>query len=289
MADVGLTLMPDREWLALMSPLLDDCDYAELAPETLWMDDGKGLRPNGFHAMFAALHDSGLPTVAHGVGWSLGNDIPGDEERRALWLERIAHDHATFGFRWYSDHLAMTTLAGEHLRLPLPMPLTPYATEVVRRHLDALQAIVPDVAVENTVTYVMLGTWAQEAQLAAQLATQSNTWLVLDLHNLMVMAHNLGLSEKEWLAHVDLSRVIEIHMSGGAEAPPSWSLGKPLRLDSHCSAIPDTVWALLDEVGPRCTNLRGVTLERMEGTVTAEDVPLLHAELHRLRETVRPW
>ena len=47
--------------------------------------------------------------------------------------------------------------------------------------------------------------------------------------------------------------------------------------------MPERVWALLQEVAPRCPNLRGITLERMEGTVGPGDVAGLGAELDRLR------
>jgi hypothetical protein len=47
--------------------------------------------------------------------------------------------------------------------------------------------------------------------------------------------------------------------------------------------VPEPVWQLFAEVLPRCPALRGVTLERMEGTVSASDVPELREELRRLR------
>ena len=48
----------------------------------------------------------------------------------------------------------------------------------------------------------------------------------------------------------------------------------------------EAVWALLDAVLPRCPAVRGVTLERMEGTVTEADVPQVREELRRLRRAV---
>src|SRR5205085_1459648 len=78
--------------------LLDDVDYVEVAPETLWRSDERGeLVANGFHARFAALkrttkRATGLPFVAHGVAFSLGSARP-DPIRRARWLARIAEDH----------------------------------------------------------------------------------------------------------------------------------------------------------------------------------------------------
>ena len=55
------------------------------------------------------------------------------------------------------------------------------------------------------------------------------------------------------------------------------------RLDSHCSAVPDEVWGLFEAVAPRCPNLRGVTLERMESTIVRDDVDVLRDELRRIR------
>ena len=55
------------------------------------------------------------------------------------------------------------------------------------------------------------------------------------------------------------------------------------RLDSHDGAVPEAVWRLAETLVPRCQNLRGITLERMERTVTSKDVPLLKEELARVR------
>jgi hypothetical protein len=47
--------------------------------------------------------------------------------------------------------------------------------------------------------------------------------------------------------------------------------------------VPEEVWALAESVLPRCPNLRGLTVERMEGTVGDDDVGLLREELRRAR------
>ena len=83
--------------------------------------------------------------------------------------------------------------------------------------------------------------------------------------------------------------MIEIHLSGGSFSDPGWlPEGAVLRLDSHDDDVPEEVWALFEETFPRCPNLRGVTLERMEGTVTADDAPLLREELRRIRTVLGP-
>ena len=57
-----------------------------------------------------------------------------------------------------------------------------------------------------------------------------------------------------------------------------------MRLDAHSHAVPEEVFALLERWAPRCPHLRGITLERMEGTVAdPSDVAGLRAELERIR------
>jgi hypothetical protein len=79
--------------------------------------------------------------------------------------------------------------------------------------------------------------------------------------------------------------VIELHLSGGSWSEPHWLPSRAvLRLDSHDGAVPEEVWQLFEEILPRCTQLRGVTLERMEGTIDEAAVPRIRSELARARE-----
>jgi phosphoglycolate phosphatase-like HAD superfamily hydrolase len=77
--------------------------------------------------------------------------------------------------------------------------------------------------------------------LSAALA-RPRTHLVLDLHNLHTVALNYGADPDEYLARLDLSKVIEIHVSGGSWSDPAWLPGgRSLRLDSHDGSTPDAV------------------------------------------------
>jgi uncharacterized protein (UPF0276 family) len=108
--------------------------------------------------------------------------------------------------------------------------------------------------------------------------------LLLDLHNVFTTAVNAGFEPERYLAALPLERVIELHVSGGADSDPAWLPdGRTLRLDSHDHGVPEEVWALAESVLPRCPNLRGLTVERMEGTVGDDDVGLLREELRRAR------
>ena len=287
---IGVTLQPERRYLDLVAPLAQaHADYVEVAPETLWRRDGAGrLVPNGYHGELRAFAQrTGKPCVAHGVGLSLGTANPGDGARAAEWLQRIAADHEAFRFLWYTDHLGASALEGHELALPIALPMTEAAAALVRARLAALQRVVPDVGFENSVFYFLLGAWLDEPAFIARILTGPRTHLLLDLHNAFTMAVNVGADAGEYLARLPLHRVIEIHLSGGKRSDPAWlASGRTMRLDSHDAAIPEEVWRLYEHTAPRCPNLRGVTVERMEGTVGDDDVVVLQDELRRAREVV---
>jgi uncharacterized protein len=285
---VGFTLQPEREYCELLEPLfLEDAEYFEVTPETTWVRDGdEPFRPNGFWRLFRELGErTGKPFVAHGVSLSLGT-FGEDRARLARCLEAIRMSQEAFRFLWYTDHLGPTLLDGRAVTIPVPLPMTGEAAAAVRDRLAALQEIVPDVGFENSAFYYLLGKPLEEPAFFARILERPRTHLLLDLHNLFTNAVNLGFEAEAWLERLDLSRVIEIHVSGGSASEPEWLPSKRvMRLDSHDAPVPEEVWSLLERTAPRCPNLRGVTLERMEGTVGEGDVPLLREELARLRRT----
>jgi uncharacterized protein (UPF0276 family) len=289
---VGLTLQPDDEYLELLAPLLrQEVDYFEVTPETTWWSPPPGERgagellENGFHRRFLELGaQTGRPFVAHGVGLSLGTASRRDVARRRRWLARLQEDQARFGYRWYSEHLGASSIDGQAVTLPLPLWMDGHAAATLTRRLRAMQGAVGTVGIENTAAYFLLGRPLDEARFLRRVLAAARAHLVLDLHNVHTMAENLGFAAADYLAQLELAQVIEIHVSGGSYSDGSWLPGgRSLRLDSHDAAVPEPVWRLLDQVLLRCPNLRGLTLERMEGTVSAADVPLIAEELRRLR------
>lgn len=290
---IGFTLQPDEHFLELCAPLLTErnvIDYFEITPETTWWSPDESdrswqLLPNGFHAQFLSLgRRTGKGFVGHGVGLSIGGASRKDAARRRAWLTRLREDQQLFGFRWYTEHLGITAPVGQALTLPLPLLMDSATARRVGRRLRQLATIVPSVGVENTAQYFMLGDVLDEPRFLSRLLRHGRGHLLLDLHNVHTMAENFGFSADEYLDRLELEQVIEIHLSGGSYSDGSWlPSGRVLRLDSHDGVVPEPVWRLLSTIVPRCPNLRGVTLERMEGTVQESDVPLLRDELRRLR------
>jgi uncharacterized protein (UPF0276 family) len=275
-------LAPDAEWLRLCAPLFGLVDSFSISPETTWR--GAALERNGFAEGFLDIVRShGAQLVGHGVAFSLGSENAGDRQSR--WLRALRRDHAVHPFAWYTDHLGVTLANGEDLQLPVPVPLTSATAARTRASLDRLASLFDAVGAENSAWYFHPSDAMDEPAWIVDALGESHH-LLLDVHNLYTSSINLGFDAYAWLAKAPLDRVIEIHLSGGSEAPPAWTGGRRIRLDSHDADVPNEVWQLFDDVWPACQNLRAVTLERIEGSVLGGDVPRLRDTLVRIKETV---
>lgn len=284
---VGLFLPASLPHLELIEPLLSRADFFELSPENFLA----GQKPDGSFAWRACLQDMqeiktryGKPFVAHGLQFSMGTALTQDKHEE-LWLGLVRHFHQLFDFAWYTDHLGFSVSpSGLNALLPLPLPHTQEAVQTVAARLRRLSQVVPVVGFENSVFYFTLGDPMEEADLYNRICAEADCRLLLDTHNIYTHCRNFELDPRDFLQRIDLSRVVEIHVSGGSESEPAWMEGPTYRLDSHDGPVPETVWELLEELLPCCPNLRGATLERLEGTVEPEQVPQLAGELERLRE-----
>ena len=269
---------PNAEYLRRIQPLLERfVDFVEVSPELLW-----GPRMVGPRRFFRDVQQrSGLPFVAHGLGFSLGSQ---GAAHQGEWLKNIARDHDEFAFEWYSEHLGFVEANGVQATLPLPLPTTHEAAQVVAQNLRRLSEIVPAVAFENWAAFFSLGDPARDPAFFHEICAASGGHLMLDLHNVYTHCLNTGADPERYLDALDMNDVIAIHLSGGSTSKPAWTAsGATFRLDSHDGPVPEWVWSALERTVPRCPNLRGVVLERIPESLGDADVPELLAEFERLR------
>jgi uncharacterized protein (UPF0276 family) len=286
---VGLPLHPDLEYLEIARGLIEDeADFFEVNPETLWRSDRGALVRNDFHALFRQIRDrSGKPFVAHGLAFSPGTAVEGDRDRTDAWLARLRDDHDAFRFQWLTEHLGWTQVDGLQATLPLPLPVHDESVRAVAARMELLASVVPTVGFENNADYFCFGDPAAWPAFLNRLLRASSCGLLLDLHNLYTQCLNWNQDPVETLDRLDADAVLEIHLSGGSESDPEWlTSGRVFRLDSHDGAVPEIVWDLYERAVPRCRNLRGVVVERLNGTFAASEVPALRDELRRAKELV---
>jgi uncharacterized protein (UPF0276 family) len=94
--------------------------------------------------------------------------------------------------------LVASELDGRQLVLPLPLPMSETAAEAVRVSLRAMQSVVPDVGVENSVFYYHLGDPLDEPRFLASILSEPGSHLLLDLHNVFTTALNAGFDPWEY-------------------------------------------------------------------------------------------
>ena len=132
-------------------------------------------------------------------------------------------------------------------------------SDVLLQHLsdniDRVQvALGRTIALENPSHYVPLPHEWDEVDFLHALARRTGCGLLVDVNNVAVSSHNLGLSPIDWLDRIDGALIAEIHLAGYHPDPV---LGNDLWIDGHDQPISKGVWQLYERliarIGPRPT------------------------------------
>ncbi len=202
-------------------------------------------------AMLEALRDA-HPVSLHGVSASLAGEAPPD----AAHLRRLAALVRRVRPARVSEHLAWSRFGDAFAPDLLPFPRTTAALRRIADNVSQLQdALQCRVAIENPSHYLTLpGQEWDEIDFLHQLVRRTGCGLLVDVNNLFVSAHNVGLDAEGWLDRVDGEAVMEIHVAGHQADTLT---GGDLLIDSHDAPVAAPVWALCERlvtrIGPRPT------------------------------------
>ena len=218
------------------------------------------------------------PLSVHSVSLSLGGCEPPDGER----VQALARFVRRFQPTLVSEHLAWSRWAGAYLPDLLPLPRTGEALRTVCNHIDSIQrALGMSIAIENPSHYLHLeGHEWTEPEFLRELVRRTDCRLLLDVNNVAVSAHNLGLDAVAYLDAFPLYAVAEIHLAGHSADP---LLGNGLWIDSHDAPVAERVWSLYERVIAR-GGARPTLIER-DGNLPAFEQLLL--ERQRAHEAMR--
>jgi uncharacterized protein (UPF0276 family) len=258
--------------------------YVEIIPDTFQIDHGGSLVPR-----FSELESESQfldwllqrrPVVAHNIGLSIGSAGVFDAD----YVQRIAHWQHKCASPWHSDHLSFSRIEGSDghshgAGIAIPIPYDREVLKLVADRVNYVQQIVPiPFLLENNVYYVNIPEQEMtEPEFLNELTATTGCGLLLDLHNLYANARNHQFDPTDFLAQLDLSRVVEIHIAGGNELAGTYT-------DSHAGPCPEAVWDLLRQVVPAASNLCGITFEFHESYYPALlEIGILD-QLNRARE-----
>ena len=219
-----------------------------------------------------------IPVTLHGVSLGLASSAP-VETKRLDQMARLCNDVAP---QFWSEHLAFVRGGGieiGHLAAPPRCEPTIEGALANLRRAKEIVGVAPQV--ENVATLIEPpGSDRDEAAWLSAIVGNSESKLLLDLHNLHANATNFRFDTTDFLNRIPTERIATIHLAGG-----KWigRAGAERLLDDHLHDVPDPVYELLEEVASRAPQALTVIIERDGNFPSIES---LVAQLDRARLSV---
>ena len=183
-----------------------------------------------------------IPLTAHGIGLSIGTDVPLDQ----AYLDRVADVVERLKAPAYSEHLAFTRVPGRDLANLLPVPKTEAVAESICAKVRAVQSRIPVPFLLENITYVF--DWPDshmsDAEFITLICRETGAGLLLDIENLHLNASNHGFDPYEFLDALPAGLVQEVHLAGGVTVQDE-AAGRSFHADSHSHPMPEPTLALL--------------------------------------------
>ena len=186
---------------------------------------------------------SEIPVVAHGIGLSIGTDVPLD----LSYLNEVARTIERLGAGSYSEHLAFTRVPGRELMNLMPLPRTTAAAEGIVAKVRAIQAAIPVPFLLENIAYIF--EWPvpemDEASFLNLVLAESGAGLLLDIENVRLNARNHGFDAAGFIDRLPPGTVQQVHLAGGAAIEERF-LNAPFLADSHSHPVSDEALDLLE-------------------------------------------
>jgi uncharacterized protein (UPF0276 family) len=214
------------------------------------------------------------PISLHGVSLSLGSATEIDRPH----LRNISNLVDRIEPFLVSEHLSWGRSGNTHLNELLPLPYTEESLSLIVEHVDHVQCTLGRrILLENPSSYVRYRhSTLSEADFLAELVGQTDCRVLLDVNNLYVSAHNVGLDISRFFS-LPSEAIGEIHVAGHAVNQVGADF---VLIDDHGSPVSEKVWSLyaatLKQFGPKPT--------LVEWDTALPSLDVLLGEAARIRE-----
>ena len=183
-----------------------------------------------------------VPLVLHGVGLSIGTDVPLDDD----YVDEVAGAIDDLEPLSYSEHLAWTKVPGIDIANLLPVPRTRAAADMLIPKIEILQKRLPIPFSLENISYVFdfPDQEMDDAAFFNLLFRETGVGLLLDVENLHVNARNHGVDAQAFLSALPKGVVSGVHAAGGPEVDRPYLAG-PALADNHSHPVPEEALDLL--------------------------------------------
>jgi uncharacterized protein len=223
-----------------------------------------------------------IPLLAHGIGLSIGTDVPLD----LAYLDRVAAIVEKLQAPAYSEHLAFTRVPGRDLANLLPVLQTEAVAEQIIAKVQTVQSRIPVPFLLENITYLF--EWPDsdmsDAEFVNLICRETGAGLLLDVENLYLNARNHGFNPRAFLDALPGNLVQEIHVAGGVTVRKDF-LERPFFADTHSHPVPEEALDLLDYVLLR-QHPATIVLERDDRLDAVDEIL---ADVARIRARIADW
>jgi uncharacterized protein len=224
----------------------------------------------GSEASRAAIFDlvGQIPLTAHGIGLSIGTDVPLD----LVYLDEIAAIVDRLKAPAYSEHLAFTRVPGRDLANLLPVPKTESVAESIIAKIRTVQSRISVPFLLENISYIF--DWPDselsDAEFLSLICRETGAGILLDVENLYLNACNHGFDPYAFIEGLPEDSVKEVHVAGGVTLREDF-LPKPLLQDTHSHPVPEEALDLLDYALARQAPM-AIVLERDDRFDAVEEI-----------------
>lgn len=215
--------------------------------------------------------------IGHGVNLSLLSAQ--FTKRQQDWLKYTREEFKTRRYVHASEHFGFSEAGPIAQAAPLAVPMDAQSLyvgkEMLKRYADATQC---PVGLENLAFAFSLDDIKKQGDFIDQLISSVDGFLLLDLHNIYCQVANFDLDALELLHSYPLSKVRELHLSGGSWSPSVSGKRLAVRRDTHDEAVPQEVFNLTALALKLCPNTQFVILERLGNTMLEPELQAEHRD-----------
>jgi uncharacterized protein (UPF0276 family) len=220
-----------------------------------------------------------VPLVAHGVGLSIGTDVPLDER----YLEKVAEAIDDLQMPSYSEHLAWTKVPGIDLANLLPLPKNQKVAESIIAKVKFIQSYLSVPFSLENISYVFdfPDSVLSDAEFFSLIFRETGAQILLDVENLFVNSVNHKFDALQFLQELPKGSVSGIHVAGGPVVSRPY-LDEPVWVDAHSNAVPEQALMLLSRA-LKDHKPNSIILERDDDVENIEEIS---RDLSRVRAYV---
>jgi len=272
---VGLT------WLKGMGAVLEansnSIDVLEVEPQAFWRSSLSASAPVVDEAALATLRLVPTPKLIHSVGLPVGGTHPpGSAELDALRSAALQLEAP-----WVSEHLSFNRVSEGnstwHAGFLLPPRQTQAGVEAAVSSIKTFSSRMPvPVLLEGSVSYLQpRRDELPDGEFVARVADEADCGILLDLQNVWMNQHHGRQSVGDYIDHLPLERVWEVHVAAG-------SSHRSYCLDAHPGPATADLLELASRIVPRLPSLKALVFELFPSCTARLTLQVVRSQLDAL-------